>query len=69
MLQLLKMFYPPILTSALIGIQLPQMIYQNRTHQLPFLVLCPVFYTAYNIGNIKSVSFDEYGKVSFEKFK
>jgi len=67
-IKLTKLFYPPILTSALIGFQLPEMIYQNRTNQLPYLIIFPVFYTAFNFGNIKTATFDSDGMLSFTRF-
>lgn len=48
----LKTFYPPVLTSALIGFQTPLIIYEKRWDNLPFLLICPVFYSGYQLGNM-----------------
>ena len=48
----LKTFYPPVLTTALIGFQTPFIIYEKRWDNIPLLLVCPVFYSGYQIGSM-----------------
>lgn len=47
-----RFLYLPFVSSFLIGINLPTLIEERKYYEIPILVVMPVLYTGYKIGEI-----------------